>query len=370
MPAGPAMSKVAAPVVNPGGGSFTDQVTISLNSATNGATVYYTTDGSAPTANSIQYGSPFVLSSNATIKAIAMKSGAQNSDMTIASFVVQATATPPVISGVTANGITDNSALINWTTSKPSDTQVEYGTTTACNSATPLDTAALRAHSVTLSALNANTTYYYRVRSKDAAGSLAVSPNFTFKTPSAADTTAPVISAATASTGSTSAAISWNTNEGSTSEVLYGTTTALGSTTGQTNTLVTSHTATINGLNQNTTYYWRVRSKDAAGNVASSSVAVFKTSGDATPPKLHNIVAAPTTTGATIKFTSSEPARCYVRYGPTRSYGSVTATTGLQTQFAIPIAGLKSRTFYNFQVHCEDAALNAMDQPNRSFTTK
>ncbi len=36
--------------------------------------------------------------------------------------------TPPVISGIYANGITTDSAAVNWTTNEIADSQVEYGT--------------------------------------------------------------------------------------------------------------------------------------------------------------------------------------------------------------------------------------------------
>ncbi len=364
--------KAATPAISPNGGSFSSPVTVSLTASMSGASIFYTKDGSIPTANSTKYGGPFTLGSNTTIKAIAVKSGLQDSDVATASFTIKsADITLPAISGVSATSLTNNSAVIGWTTDEPADTQVEYGTTTAYGLLTPVNTATSTVHSIALVALNASTVYNYRVRSKDAAGNLAVSPNLTFKTAASVDNTPPVISAATATGATTSLAVTWNTNESSTSEVLYGTSAALGSTTGEVGTFVTNHRMTVGGLKANTTYYWSVRSKDPNGNRATSSTATVSTGGDTTPPKLSSIIAHPDITSATITFASSEGARCYVRYGRTPSYGGVTvANANLQTTFAIPITGLQPRTFYNFQIHCEDAALNAMNQPNRSFTTK
>jgi hypothetical protein len=90
----------------------------------------------------------------------------------------------PVISGVSAVSITMTGATIKWTTNEASDTQVEYGVTTAYGSITPLNTQKVTSHSVALSGLRSNTLYSYRVRSRDAAGNLAVSGNFTFRTAS------------------------------------------------------------------------------------------------------------------------------------------------------------------------------------------
>ena len=92
------------------------------------------------------------------------------------------------------------------------------------------------------------------------------------------DTTAPTISGRTASniTGS-SATITWTTNEAATSRVEYGLTTSYGSSTALDPTLVTAHSVTITGLAPSTTYNWRVRSMDAAGNETVSANSTFAT---------------------------------------------------------------------------------------------
>src|SRR2546427_1023334 len=90
--------------------------------------------------------------------------------------------TAPVISAVTSSSITSSSATIGWTTNEASDTQVEYGLTTAYGNTTSLQTSLVTSHSQALSGLARNTWYHYRVKSRDAAGNLAVSGDFTFKT--------------------------------------------------------------------------------------------------------------------------------------------------------------------------------------------
>jgi hypothetical protein len=93
--------------------------------------------------------------------------------------------TPPVISGVGAGSVTSSGATISWSTDEASDTQVEYGTTTAYGSATTLDTSMTVSHSQAISGLAPGTLYHYRVRSRDAAGNLASSADFTFTTTTA-----------------------------------------------------------------------------------------------------------------------------------------------------------------------------------------
>jgi beta-glucanase (GH16 family) len=52
---------------------------VSLTSATAGATIYYTLDGSEPTTSSQQYQAPFLVASNLTVKAIAVAAGSSSS---------------------------------------------------------------------------------------------------------------------------------------------------------------------------------------------------------------------------------------------------------------------------------------------------
>src|SRR5205085_12305747 len=75
----------------------------------------------------------------------------------------------------------------------------------------------------------------------------------------------------------TGATLSWTTNESADSQIDYGLTTAYGSQTSLDSTLVTSHSQTLSTLQPTTTYHYRVRAKDFAGNLAQSSDQVFTT---------------------------------------------------------------------------------------------
>src|SRR5262249_2708207 len=61
--------------------------------------------------------------------------------------------TTPTISGITVSNITTNGATINWTTNEPSDSQVEYGVSTAYGNQTAIDTRLLTSHSLSMSGL-------------------------------------------------------------------------------------------------------------------------------------------------------------------------------------------------------------------------
>ena len=82
---------VATPVISPAGGEVEEGTTVTISCATSGATVYYTTDGSTPTASSTKYTGAITVNKAMTIKAIAAKSGYYtNSSVATASFTIKA----------------------------------------------------------------------------------------------------------------------------------------------------------------------------------------------------------------------------------------------------------------------------------------
>ncbi|MBK8972139.1 MAG: chitobiase/beta-hexosaminidase C-terminal domain-containing protein [Hahellaceae bacterium] len=81
-------TSAAAPSFSPAEGSFTGPVNVSLSSATAGASIYYTQDGSTPSAASTLYTGAFTLSGSATVKALAVASGLANSSVAQADYVI------------------------------------------------------------------------------------------------------------------------------------------------------------------------------------------------------------------------------------------------------------------------------------------
>ncbi len=186
--------------------------------------------------------------------------------------------TPPAISAVSSSGITASNVVISWMTNEASNTQVEYGLTTAYGEMSTLNTALVTSHSVALGGLPANTLIHYRVRSRDAAGNLAVSGNFSFTTAGGPDTAPPTITNVSSSAlTAVGATIAWTTNEASDSLVEYGATTAYGSASSLNNSMVTSHSVALTGLTGGRLYHYRVKSRDAAGNLGVSGDFTFTT---------------------------------------------------------------------------------------------
>ena len=101
---------VGAPTANPTAGIYTENQSVTLTSSTEGATIYYTTDGSEPTitggatsGTTAEYTAPIAVTGTegqnitTTIKAIAVKSGMQDSSVKTFNYIIkQESQTPDV----------------------------------------------------------------------------------------------------------------------------------------------------------------------------------------------------------------------------------------------------------------------------------
>lgn len=96
--------------------------------------------------------------------------------------------------------------------------------------------------------------------------------------PGSEDTTAPELTSVSVSYLSpTEATVRWQTNEPADGQVAWGRTSALGTNTPLAPALVTQHAIILRGLTRNTVYYYRVRSRDTAGNAGNSVIKGFRT---------------------------------------------------------------------------------------------
>ncbi|WP_410593208.1 chitobiase/beta-hexosaminidase C-terminal domain-containing protein [Amycolatopsis sp. lyj-23] len=79
---------VAAPTFSPPGGTYSSAQTVTISSATSGATIRYTVDGSTPTASSTVYSGPISVPNSRTVNAIALKSGSTTSPVSSATYTI------------------------------------------------------------------------------------------------------------------------------------------------------------------------------------------------------------------------------------------------------------------------------------------
>jgi len=293
--------------------------------------------------------------------------------------------TPPVIVSVpTVTSITDTTAIVQWETDEPATSIVEFGQNIPYARSTTV-TEYVTDHTVSLTLLEGSTLYHFRVGSSDAAGNgPRYSSDGTFTTEPTPDTTAPVITTTPTVTGvtDTTATIEWDTDESSNSQVRYDTTamswTNLGSFANSA-AMVTHHNVTITGLSNETTYYFRVGSTDAAGNGPdpsytpdnnpTNSALSFTTQPDATAPVITSAptVTAVSDTTATIEWDTDEPSNSQVRYATAagiynwNTYPSVKNTAPMVTHHSVTLTGLSNAQDYYFRVGSTDILGNGPD---------
>ncbi|MFI5349442.1 MAG: Ig-like domain-containing protein [Elusimicrobiota bacterium] len=278
--------------------------------------------------------------------------------------------TPLLISEVAASGVTMNAATIDWKTSQPADSQVEYGPTDAYGSSTVLDGALTLAHNDSLRGLNPATLYHYRVKSKGAAGIAAASGDFTFTTAApAVDTTPPSIAIMNPPSGAfVSNAVTVSANAAD-------------------NVGVAAVQFMLDGVELNApftappfTFAWNTASvadgthalgaiaRDAAGNSATSVVSV-------TVSNIPPVIGVPTIGGAApnrvdILWSTDQRADSAVIYGLTPAYGLSSPVIAAQsTGHGVTLTGLAAGTLYHYAVRSRNAAGTLSVSGDFTFTT-
>ena len=80
--------EIAVPTFSPAGGTYSEAQTVTISCATEGATIYYTLDGTEPNVNSDEYKSSITIEETTTIKAIAVK-GEESSGIASATYTIE-----------------------------------------------------------------------------------------------------------------------------------------------------------------------------------------------------------------------------------------------------------------------------------------
>ena len=223
--------------------------------------------------------------------------------------------TAPSIIGTVASGITQNSAMISWTTNEPATSQVIYGTTTSYGSTWPTtaDPTLITSHNIQLSGLSASTTYHFAVRSKDASNNLGTSSDYVFTTTGPVDTTPPTVTLTAPANGATLSGVATLSATASDNvgvdhvDFLKGTT-IIGADASSPYSLAWDTTTVTNG-----TYSLTAKAYDAAGNNTTSTTVSVTVNNvvvpppDTTPPTV--LITAPaagaTVSGATVTISAN-----------------------------------------------------------------
>ena len=83
-----ALPQVVAPIHSPAGGTYASAQSVVLTTATTGAIIYYTLDGSTPTTSSAVYSAPVQVSVTTTVRALAVRAGYAPSAVSSATYTI------------------------------------------------------------------------------------------------------------------------------------------------------------------------------------------------------------------------------------------------------------------------------------------
>ncbi len=290
----------------------------------------------------------------------------------------------PIITISATSNINANMATINWSTNETTTGRIYYGTTSpVIPSLMPSvsDGISSANHSVTLSNLSANTTYYFIIDARDSVGRATVSAQQSFTTngTTSSDLNAPIVSSISASSSSNStAAVSWMTDEPASSKVYYSVSPSVnvGSATfASTSGFTTNHSVSLLSLSSNTRYYYVIESTDLSGNMTRSSEQSFMTGtpSDNTMPVISSTsIYGITSSSATVYWVTNESATSKVYYStssPLNVNSSNTAASASGTIHTVNLSGLSAGTRYYIVIESTDSSGNMARSSEMTFVT-
>ena len=238
--------------------------------------------------------------------------------------------------------------------------------------------ASTSATSYTDATVAASTTYAYTVVAYDAAGNHSSASDPLSVTTLSGDVTDPVISnIAVSGIATSSATVSWDTDESSTSKVEYGLTVGYG-LSASSSALTLTHSLHLSSLEPGATYHYQVVSRDAAGNESASTDRTFTTVAvpDTTPPHAISDLAIAGGSESSLDLTwtapSDDPGAAVgsydIRYSTAlitdTNWASATPATGAPTPSApgavetYTLVGLLRQTTYYVAIRSEDGVGN------------
>ena len=302
------VKQAVAPILSPAAGTYTVAQKVTLTDATPGATIYYTTNGTAPTTASTKYTTPFALASTETIEAIAAASGYAPSIVASAKYTIETPAAIPTFS--TAGGTYTISQSVKITDATPgASIYYTVNGTTPTTASTKYTSAITVAASETIKAIAVATGY---------SPSAVASAPYIIEKPAATPVFSPVA-------GTYSAAQSVKITSATTGATIYYTVNGTTPTTAS-----TKYTAAIAVAASETIKAIAIATGSTTSAVASAAYVIEKPA--ATP--VFSPAAGTYTTAQSVKITSATVGSTI--YYTTNGATPTTASTKYTT--AIPVA--------------------------------
>ena len=117
--------KVESPTASVEAGTYTSAQSVELSTATEGADIYYTTDGTAPTTSSTKYTEAITVNADTTIKAIAVMEGCDNSEVLTAAYKINVIVPVELLTAKTSG---NKAVKLSWNSVPGATKYVVYGT--------------------------------------------------------------------------------------------------------------------------------------------------------------------------------------------------------------------------------------------------
>ena len=155
---GTGIAAAATPIFSPVAGTYPSAQSVTISDATTGATIYYTTNGTAPTASSTPYTGAITVSSTETIEAIAVATGYNNSTVATATYTIETAAATPIFSPVAGTYPSTQSVTISDATAGATIYYTTNGTAPTASS-TPYAGAITVSSTETIEAIAVATGY-------------------------------------------------------------------------------------------------------------------------------------------------------------------------------------------------------------------
>ncbi len=183
------------------------------------------------------------------------------------------------------------------------------------------------------------------------------------------DLTTPILLTISSTSDYDGATINWTTDELVNSSVSYGLSVALLGGTNRNSNLFNNSYTIIGDLDEGTLYYYNITFCDTAGNCITNGTYNF-TTGFFYPQIASVSSGDPSTTSATITWTTSEEANASVSYGTSQTnLATRVDDTGFGLSQSIALTGLTANTLYYYNVTSCDSSGNCNTSGPNSFTT-
>ena len=279
--------------------------------------------------------------------------------------------TPSAVRNLAVAAVSSSQIFLSWdapsTGTTPFTYRVERATDSAFTQGLTTVNASVSATSLWNGGISANTTYYYRVRAENTAGNGPyTSTTATTQTPVVAPSAVRNLAASAVSASQID--LSWDAPSAGTTPFTYRVERATDSAFTQGLTTVNASVSGTSlgnaGISANTTYYYRVRAENTAGNGPYASTSATTQTPVVTPSAVRNLAAA-AVSSSQIDLSWDAPATGTTpfTYRVERATDSA-FTQGLTTVHAsvsgtsLANAGISANTTYYYRVRAENTAGN------------